>query len=827
MKKEVAFICELPNGIHARPANHLETVCCQFDSDITLMNLRNGNSGSAKSVLSLVGTDTLFKDPCSLIIEGGDAELAQSMLETYLREEFPHCDAELVVMDESDIVLPQSLLRHNPVLLKAKRLSAGVAKGQLVRFSDMDLTLFAQAEASVCFEQATDQVRKQLADNAQTATGEEKAIIEAHLAILADEAFVGQIEGLVANGKTVAEAVLATVESICHTLLQSSSDYLKERVLDIKDIALQLLVAAHPYLEIETDFVLSQPSIVVASDLTPSQFLGLDRGMLQGLILTNAGATSHTVILARAFNIPAIAGIDLDTCAAYEGELAYIDGNLGVVAPAPTPAVAVYFERSLKLAQLGKERQHEFLAASGMTKDGKLVEVAANIACTVEAEPAFSLGAEGIGLFRTEMLFMDRASAPDEAEQFECYRQVLDAAGDKPVIIRSMDIGGDKPIDYLNLPAEHNPFLGYRAVRIYPQFVTLFRTQLRAVLRAAQHGHTKLMIPMIQSIEEIRWVKSQLALVKAELESENIGFGELELGIMVEIPAVAFMMDQFCREVDFFSIGSNDMTQYLLAVDRDNDNVAKLYNSLAPSFLRLLREVVVGAHEYGKWVGLCGELGANKKVLPLLVGAGLDELSMAAPSIVPAKALLSQLDSKQCEALFQQACDCATIAEVEALLDEFERSQEAKPLLATECVLLDCDFTSKEEAIQALVGNLGICGRTVRVNELEADIWAREEVFSTGLGNGFAIPHTKSDNIQHSSISIARLGKPVSWTADSDDSDVEFVIMLTLNKEQGDQHMRIFSGLARKLIHESFRNTLKEMTTESEMIAFLQSELSL
>ncbi|CZF86906.1 Phosphoenolpyruvate-protein phosphotransferase [Grimontia marina] len=300
----------------------------------------------------------------------------------------------------------------------------------------------------------------------------------------------------------------------------------------------------------------------------------------------------------------------------------------------------------------------------------------------------------------------------------------------------------------------------------------------------------------------------------------------MQLGIMVEIPSVAFIMDQFCKEVDFFSIGSNDMTQYLLAVDRDNDNVAKLYNSLAPSFLRLLEFVISGAHAHNKWVGLCGELGANKKVLPLLVGAGLDELSMAAPSIATTKAQLSQLDAQLCRELFVQACNCATIEEVEHLLEAFSRSQEDKPLLATECVLLDCDFNSKEEAIQTLVGNLGIQGRTNLVGELEADIWAREEVFTTGLGNGFAIPHTKSDNIVHSSISIARLNKPVRWS-DEEDGEVEFVIMLTLNKNQGDQHMRIFSGLARKLIHENFRNTLKTMNTEDEMIAFLTSELAL
>ncbi|SKA58151.1 phosphoenolpyruvate--protein phosphotransferase [Enterovibrio nigricans] len=826
MKKEVAFTCELPNGIHARPANHLEAVCSKFNSDITLKNLRNGNQGSAKSVLSLVGTDTLLNDPCSLIIEGDDAESAFETLAKYIQEEFPHCDEALEVMEQGDVLLPQSLMHHNPNLVHAKRLSAGIAKGKLVRYTEVELSLFNDAESDMSFAQAKQTVTETLLAQAETANGQEKEIINAHLGILKDEALNSQVMDEVSQGKTLARGILTAVASITETLLQSSSDYLKERVLDIKDIALQLLITAHPHMNVSTEFTLTEPSVVIANDLTPSQFLGLDRSHLQGLILTQAGSTSHTVILARAFNIPAVSGVSIDQCASQEGELVYVDGGLGVVALEASQDVATYFERAIWLAEQKTQVESEFVNDAAQTKDGKHIEIAANIACTVEAEPAFAKGAEGVGLFRTEMLFMDRATAPDEDEQFNAYKAVLEAAEGKAVIIRTMDIGGDKPIDYLNLPHEHNPFLGYRAVRIYPQFIALFHTQIRAILRAAPFGHTKVMIPMIQSIEEIRWVKEQIATVKAVMDSEGVAYGDIELGIMVEIPSVAFIMDQFCKEVDFFSIGSNDMTQYLLAVDRDNDNVAKLYNSLAPSFLRLLKAVVEGAHEHGKWVGLCGELGANKKVLPLLVGAGLDELSMAAPSIAPTKAALRQFDSEQCRDLFAQACDCATIADVEALLDAFSKAQEDKPFLATECVLLDCEFNSKEEAIQTLVGNLGIRGRTHLVSELEADIWAREAVFSTGLGNGFAIPHTKSDNIAHSSISIARLKKPVRWSED-EDGDAEFVIMLTLNKDQGDQHMRIFSGLARKLIHENFRNTLKSMPTEDEVIAFLKSELSL
>lgn len=824
MIKEVSFTCVLPNGIHARPANHLEQVCRQFKSDITLTNLRNNNQGSAKSVLSLVGTDTLLNDACVLSIDGEDAQAAHLALQDYIINEFPHCDEELTVIDDADVTLPQSLMRHHPELIKAKRLSTGIAKGTLVRYREISYSQFENAVSSFSFEQVKARLLASLQDKAHTASAQEKEIINAHIGILNDEVLNQQITTLLEDGASLNAAIIHTANALTETLLQSSSDYLKERVLDIKDIALQLLIEAHPELNISTEFRLTEPSIVIANDLTPSQFLGLDRDYLKGLILTKAGATSHTIILARAFNIPVVSGVEVDACAAHEGEVIFLDGHLGVIAVSPSSFVATYFERAMWLADKIATVEGEFIDKPAQTKDGKHIEIAANIACTVEAQPAFAKGAEGIGLFRTEMLFMDRALAPSEQEQFEAYQQVLQTAGDKAVIIRTMDIGGDKPLDYLNLPAEHNPFLGYRAVRIYPQFLELFHSQLRAILRAAQFGYAKVMIPMIQSIEEIRWVKEQIEIVKAQLEKDAIAYGKIELGIMVEIPSVAFIMDKFCQEVDFFSIGSNDMTQYLLAVDRDNDNVAKLYNSLAPSFLRLLRAVVNGAKQQGKWVGLCGELGANKKVLPLLVGAGLNELSMAAPTIAATKAALGRLDSQACEALFEKACDCATIDDVEALLDEFSQSQEAKPLLDIECVLLDCDVQSKEEAIQMLVGNLGVCGRTHLVNALEGDIWAREDVFTTGLGNSFAIPHTKSDNIVHSSVSIARLNKAISW---SEGDEVDFVIMLTLNKAQGDQHMRIFSGLARKLIHESFRQSLKTMATEAEIINFLKTELSL
>lgn len=829
MKHELSFRCELPNGIHARPATHLEKICRQFDCNIQLTNRRNGNTGNAKSILALVGTDTLLNDECIMTFEGCDSPQAHEVLSLYLTEEFPHCDEVLeTISDTHTVVLPQSLLRHSPMLLHGKRLATGIATGTLVSFSQVELNVFA---TDVCdneaarFSHAHQLVANQLSTTIEQAGQLEIDIIAAHLSILNDSSFVGGIKALLSTHST-ANAILAMVEKLSAQLQQSASAYLRERVVDIKDVATQLLVAAYPEVPCQREFTLTEPSIVIANDLTPSQFLGLDKNYLQGLVLTHAGSTSHTVILARAFGIPTLSGIEISQCVAAVSTSVYLDAQLGVLAIDANEAVQRYFKRALLLNQSQLESQQAFAHQQATTADGHCIEVAANIACSIEAPAAFANGAEGVGLFRTEMLFMDREQAPYEDEQFQHYRDVLEAANGKPVIIRTMDIGGDKPIDYLNLPHEHNPFLGYRAVRIYPQFLALFHTQLRAILRASVYGKAKIMIPMIQSIEEIRWVKQQLTIVKAQLDKEGISYScSLQLGIMVEIPSVAFIIDQFCQEVDFFSIGSNDMTQYLLAVDRDNDQVSHLYNSLSPAFLRMLRQVVDTAHQHGRWVGLCGELGADTKVLPLLVGAGLDEISMGAPKIAATKTTLHTLNYAHCQQLFSEACDCPTIADVTALLDSAMNSESQKSLLGIECVFKHADFANKEEAIQALVGNLGITGRTDDAYKLEDDIWAREAVFSTGLGHGFAIPHTKSANIRHSSISIAQLDNPIDWQSDS--GDVDFIIMLTLNQDQGDQHMRIFSSLARKLIHQSFRDSLKACDSAADIIALLQQELAL
>ena len=395
----------------------------------------------------------------------------------------------------------------------------------------------------------------------------------------------------------------------------------------------------------------------------------------------------------------------------------------------------------------------------------------------------------------------------------------------KTIIIRTIDIGGDKPVEYLNIPKENNPFLGYRAVRIYEEFIDLFKTQLRSILRASVNGPVKIMIPMISSLEEILWVKKILAEVRQELRQEKLNFTEdIPLGIMVEVPSTVFIIDQFCREVDFFSIGSNDLTQYLMAVDRDNAKVEKHYNSLNPAFLRTLKMIIDEVHRYGKWVGLCGELGANAAVLPLLVGLGLDELSMPAPSIPATKERIAQLNTGSCKQLLKEALNCCSATDVELLLRLFSSQQHEQPIITQECISLDHDLQSKEQVIKFMSDNLYLAGRTQSPDKLADDIWAREDVFSTDLGFGFAIPHTKSEHIEQSTISVSRLANPIKWG----DDDVQFIIMLTINKHSdGDLHLKIFSKLARKLMHAKFRQALMGSCSVQEVEATLKAELEI
>lgn len=829
----VEFTCELPNGVHARPASHVETLCNTFTSHIEWHNLRTDRKGDAKSALALIGTDTLAGDACRLVIEGEDEQRAWQQLEKWLREEFPHCDAPLAEAINTELdPLPESLTRLNPTLFRALPVCSGSAQGILTLLTSLDLNALTNLPAAKGMEEeqsALDNGLTLLVKNielrALDSDSTASAILDAHRSLATDGSLRQHLLAGVTQGLSCAQATIATANHFCDEFSRSSSSYLQERVLDVRDVCYQLLQQIYGEQRFPAPGQLTQPTVCLADDLTPGQFLELDKTLLKGLLLKSGGTTSHTVILARSFNIPTLVGVDSEGLLQWRNQPVFVDGNAGAVVVNGTEAVARYYQQEARVQQAIREQQRIWLDREARTSDGLRIEIAANIAHAVEAQAAFGNGAEGVGLFRTEMLYMDRTSAPGESELYNIFCQAMESANGRSIIVRTMDIGGDKPVEYLNIPAENNPFLGYRAVRIYEEYSALFTTQLRAILRASAHGSLKIMIPMISSMEEILWVKEKLAEAKQQLRAEHVPFDEkIPLGIMLEVPSVMFIIDQCCEEIDFFSIGSNDLTQYLLAVDRDNAKVTRHYNSLNPAFLRALDYAVQAVHRQGQWIGLCGELGAKGSVLPLLVGLGLDELSMGSPAIPATKARLAQLDSRACRQLLNQAMACRTSLEVEHLLAQFRMNQQDTPLVTPRCISLDNDWNSKEEVMKGMTDNLLLAGRCRYPRKLEADLWAREAVFSTGLGFSFAIPHSKSEHIEQSTISVARLKAPVMWG----DEEAQFIIMLTLNKHAaGDQHMRIFSRLARRIMHDDFRSALVNASSEEAIASLLEHELEL
>lgn len=833
MAQVVEFICTLPNGVHARPASLVETLCNTFSSAIEWHNLRSERSGNAKSALAIIGTDTLTGDSCQIRIEGPDEACAQQKLSAWFRDEFPHCDAPLEHASEQEMdALPESLTHLNPTLIRARSVCSGSAGGVLTAITALNLGALSNLPATLSQEQeqaALDNgltlLVKTLALRQLDSDSTTSAILDAHRSLATDTSLRQHLLEGITEGLSCAEAIIRSARHFSETFAQSSSSYLQERVLDVTDVCYQLLQQIYGEARFPAPGQLTQPSICMADELTPGQFLELDKSLLKGLILQSGGTTSHTVILARSFNIPTLVGVDIPALSRWQNQPVWLDGNTGAVAVEPTPAINRYYQQEARVQAALREQQSVWLEKEARSADGLRLEVAANIAHAVEAQAAFGNGAEAVGLFRTEMLYMDRTSAPSEDELYNIFCQALESATGRSIIVRTMDIGGDKPVDYLKIPAENNPFLGYRAVRIYEEYAALFTTQLRSILRASAHGKLKIMIPMISSMEEILWVKEKLAEAKQQLRSAQIPFDEkIPLGIMLEVPSVMFIIDQCCEEIDFFSIGSNDLTQYLLAVDRDNAKVTRHYNSLNPAFLRALDFAVQAVHRQGKWIGLCGELGAKGSVLPLLVGLGLDEISMSAPAIPATKARLAQLDSRACRQLLNQAMACRTSLEVEHLLAQFRMTQQDAPLIAANCISLDNDWQSKEEVLKGMTDNLLLAGRCRYPRKLEADLWAREAVFSTGLGFSFAIPHSKSEHIEQSTISVARLPKPVQWG----EEEAQFIIMLTLNKHAaGDQHMRIFSRLARRIMHAEFRDALVNAASPEAIACLLQHELEL
>ncbi|MDI6667559.1 phosphoenolpyruvate--protein phosphotransferase [Leuconostoc falkenbergense] len=499
----------------------------------------------------------------------------------------------------------------------------------------------------------------------------EAQVFEAHLMVLADPEMSGAIKQKIADDKVNAEAAVKEVTDMYIGMFEAMTDneYMQERAADIRDVTKRIM--SHLlHVSLPNPALIDEEVVLVSKDLTPSDTAQLDRQFVKGILTDLGGRTAHASIMARTLEIPAVVGSDVATKEISAGDLVIVDGLTGdVIANPDDDTLATYQKKAddylAQRAEWAKLKDEQSVSA-----DGKEFVVGANIGSPKDMAAVLDNGSEGIGLYRTEFLYMESDHLPTEDEQFEAYKAVVEKMGDKPVTVRTMDIGGDKHLSYWQLPEEENPFLGYRAIRISLDQTEIFRTQLRALLRASAFGNLWIMFPMIATLGEFRAAKKIYIEERTKLEESGVKVGDIKLGIMIEIPAAAMLADKFAKEVDFFSIGTNDLIGYTMAADRGNDRVAYLYQPYNPSILRLINNVIAAAHNEGKFVAMCGEMAGDPIAVPILMGMGLDEFSMSAPSVLQTRSLMKKLDTTKMAELAKQALDSETNDEVIALVKE-------------------------------------------------------------------------------------------------------------------------------------------------------------
>ncbi|MCW2480719.1 phosphoenolpyruvate-protein phosphotransferase PtsI [Candidatus Symbiopectobacterium sp. NZEC135] len=551
------------------------------------------------------------------------------------------------------------LLKEDEIVISRKKITAEDVEQEIERFLSGRSKASAQLEA--------------IKTKAGATLGAEKeAIFEGHIMLLEDEEFEQEIIALIKKDHHSADAAAySVIENQAKALEELDDEYLKERAADMRDIGKRLLrnILGMPIIDLGD---IQEESILIATDLTPSETAQLNLDKVLGFITDLGGRTSHTSIMARSLELPAIVGTTDATQQVKNGDYLILDGVNNKIYQNPTPDVIEQLKALEAQYYAEKDALAKLKDLPAITLDGHQVEVCANIGTVRDVAGAERNGAEGVGLYRTEFLFMDREAFPTEEEQFQAYKAVAEAVGAQAVIVRTMDIGGDKDLPYMNLPKEENPFLGWRAIRICLDRKEILHAQLRAILRASVFGKLRIMFPMIISVEEVRALKAELELLKSQLRAEGKAFDEsIEVGVMVETPAAAAIANHLAKEVDFFSIGTNDLTQYTLAVDRGNELISHLYNPMSPAVLRLIKQVIDASHAEGKWTGMCGELAGDERATLLLLGMGLDEFSMSAISIPGIKKIIRNANYDDAKALAEQALSQPTAQELSDVVSRF------------------------------------------------------------------------------------------------------------------------------------------------------------
>ncbi len=671
-------------GLHARPAARLVTTAGRFAADV---RLRKGDrEANAKSINQVAILGVRQGDTVTVTADGPDAAAALAALQALADDNFGDRDeaasGQWPVAGEQ----PASVLRKTDPLTTAHfsgiPASPGVAVGPAALYRPrlpevvtrpvddpaaewqrlQEAVAAARVEIDALYRRARSQVGQ-----------DEAAIFEAHRLFLEDPTTLEATRATIFGESLNAEAAWQRETAALAAAYAGMEDaYMQARAADIEDVGRRVLRGLLGIEPPSLDF--ATPSVLIAADLTPSDTARLDPVRVLAICTELGGATAHSAILARALGIPAVVGLGHDVWQVAEGQRVAVDGDAGALWPRPDAAQLADFADRRAAWLDGQRRAKEAGQAPAITRDGCRVEIAANIGSPKDVGPALEYGAEGVGLFRTEFLFMDRPDAPGEAEQFEAYRQAARLMGGRPLIIRTLDVGGDKPLPYLDLGEEANPFLGWRAIRFCLQRPDIFMPQLRAILRAAaaengQPRDVKIMFPMVGTVGELRAAKAMLDAAQAELQVEGLPHGDnVSVGIMIEVPSAVAIADQLAREVDFFSIGTNDLTQYVMAADRGNARVAGLASALQPAVLRQVGAAAAAAHAAGIWIGMCGELAGNPLATPVLLGLGLDELSMSAPAVAAVKAAVRGLTLDEARRVAADALAAESADAVLALL---------------------------------------------------------------------------------------------------------------------------------------------------------------
>ncbi|HNP69792.1 MAG TPA: phosphoenolpyruvate--protein phosphotransferase [Kouleothrix sp.] len=671
--QQLNLVIHNATGLHARPARAFVDLAKQFRSTI---KIRHGEKQvNAKSLISVLTLGVRRGEQIVVDVSGDDEEHAAAAIVAAVRDglgEGPDAGEHAAITPA--VPAPTAPAHQQPAgagaVIQGIAGAPGIAIGPVFRFERIYVEVrerFAgvdkeHARLQSALEAAQHQLNTLHAEVAQRADASEAAIFQVHHEILSDPGLIDAVRAAIADGRSAAEAwQIATAEHAAE-LAELSDALLAERAADIRDVGarvLRLLTGAGDAAPALPD----ESVIVVANDLTPSETVALDPQRVLGFCTAVGGPNAHTAILARALGLPAIVSAGAGVLELAAGTQVILDGGTGMLTVSPSADLIADARAAQRRQQQQRADAARSAAEPAVTADGHRVEIVANIGGADEVGPAVEGGAEGVGLFRTEVIFLDpkRVTEPTEEEQFAIYRDVAKAFGGQPVIIRTLDIGGDKEVAYLDLPREDNPFLGVRGLRLCLEHPDLFRTQLRAILRAASFGKLRIMFPMVADIGELRTARAIVEQLRAEL-----GAPPVEVGIMIEVPSAALMADVLAREADFFSIGTNDLTQYTLAMDRMHPTLASQADDLHPAVLRLIAKTVEGAHAAGKWVGVCGNLGSKPQAVPILVGLGVDELSIAIKDIPLVKAQIRTLTLAQCQERARQALQCATAAEVRA-----------------------------------------------------------------------------------------------------------------------------------------------------------------